>query len=220
MSSTIGCRKGTPLCATDPNQWGFTEGYPSVIRSLLPFQQGERSNNAQRCPSISHTYGRRRASLRLISHIILLIEPRASSQLHGTAVRASWLPAWCMVGWRYTQGGVGRDIPREVYTHQYTTRVHTREATMPTIPTRVHTRETTMRHMPPSHIPRVALCAEGLHLPYTPGIPTWEVNTRFTPRGYPPERLTHSSHPGDTHLRGYNSLHTPGDTHLRRYNSP
>jgi len=66
---------------------GFTEGYPTSIRSLLLFFREERSNSAQKVPLF--ITGRKKGRLYAphISLIIPKVEPRASSSVHGNTSR-------------------------------------------------------------------------------------------------------------------------------------
>ena len=85
-------------------------------------------NSAQRPPLLIHTLGRKRLSLRLISHINQEVEPRASS-LHNAASVYPWcrpVTAW-WAGW-YTQGSTGGIYTQgcipTIYTTLYTHHVH------------------------------------------------------------------------------------------------
>ena len=71
---------------------GDTRGLPFVYPIFPSFTPGESRALCAEFPTILHTSGRRKASMRLISLINLRIEPRAS--LHPTVVSS---PAWSAV---------------------------------------------------------------------------------------------------------------------------
>jgi len=163
-------------------------------------QREERSNNAHHLPSIRHTLGRMETSLRLITHIILHVEPRTSSSRTPRSTRSTSSRVEDGGCTGYTQGSIVGCIPGWVHLS------HTRVCT----PGWVHLSHTRVVYVAcSSHIPGWCVACSS-HIPgwcmYVPLI-TRVVYVR--PAHNPGGRKVHLSH---TRVVGRCTSHIPGCT--------
>jgi len=113
IPSSIGWPEGLTTLRRGVSHTVFYRGLPWIYPIFHTFIRGETEQHCAERHTLLHTFGRRRSLCASFPHIILRLEPRASSSGSGHTSMLTVVP---VVGMVYTEVYPGRHSRREVYT--------------------------------------------------------------------------------------------------------